>query len=189
MMDIRAEKSALRRDYLERRLQIPDDVRAETDAAVCRALLSSAAFRLSDTVLAYAPKAPEVDILPAILSALNLQKKVAFPRCETGNRLSFHFAAPSDLRRGAFGILEPDATMPLCTSFSNTVCLVPALLFDRSGYRLGYGKGYYDRFLADFEGTTIGIAREDFILPALPRGAYDRSVHILISEKGVLPIS
>ena len=58
-------------------------------------------------------------------------------------------------------------------------------MYDRAGYRLGYGKGFYDRYLSAFSGCTIGVVYSDYILGEVPRGHFDVSVDILLTEKGV----
>lgn len=184
-MDIREIKNALRKEYLDKRRAIPADKRQTIDEAVCRALLASEVFQKARVLLAYAPKAPEVNVFPLIESALSMGKKVAFPRCEKEYALSFHYASPDQLEVGLFGISEPSDQLPFCRDFTDSICLVPALLFDEEGYRLGYGKGYYDRFLANYNGQTVGIVRNGFILPKLPRGRFDRAVDIIVSETGV----
>ncbi len=184
-MDVRAEKNALRKQYAALRNEIPQDVRKKTDMKICQALISSASFRYADCILAYAPKGPEVDILPAVYEALAQGKRVAFPLCCEGNTIRFFYAHPQELVPGAFGILEPAQGASPCTDFQGAICLVPGLLFDTAGYRIGYGKGYYDRFLSGFSGATLGIVRREFILKQLPQGRYDRTVSALVSEKGV----
>ncbi len=184
-MDVRAAKLALRSKYAALRKQIPEDVRRDIDEKICRALITSASFRYARCILAYAPKTPEVDIMPAVLEALKQGKRVAFPLCCEEHTIRFFYAGPEELVSGAFGIREPACNALPCTDFQGAICLVPGLLFDTAGYRIGYGKGYYDRFLSDFPGATLGIVRRDFILPSLPQGRYDRPVGALISERGV----
>jgi len=60
---------------------------------------------------------------------------------------------------------------------------VPGLSFDLQGYRLGFGKGYYDRFLSDFGGVTVGVCYGKCTVTELPRGAFDRAVDIVMTEK------
>ena len=69
--------------------------------------------------------------------------------------------------------------------YKRQVCFVPGLVYDKAGYRLGYGKGFYDRYLSSFTGCTIGVVYSDYILPEVPRGRFDMSVDILLTEKGV----
>ena len=57
--------------------------------------------------------------------------------------------------------------------------------FDKDNYRLGYGGGYYDRYLSSFKGTTIGLAYYDFILKSVPKGRFDFAVDVLLSERGI----
>ena len=71
------------------------------------------------------------------------------------------------------------------TDYSKSICIIPGIVFDSEGYRVGYGKGYYDRFLAAYDGTKFGLVYSECILPSVPRGRFDRHVDILISEKGV----
>ena len=90
---------------------------------------------------------------------------------------------------GTWGIQEPIAS---CAEYkiSNDVasqsdlCLIPGIAFDCDGYRLGYGKGYYDRFLTAFHGIRVGVAYHDFILDQLPHDRHDQPMHILMNERG-----
>ncbi len=184
-MNVREIKNELRKEYLGKRSAIPKEERIRSDGAICRMISETAVFQKAQTILAYAPKEPEVDIFPLIESALALGKRVAFPHCGKDFSLSFYFATLDQLVPGHFGILEPSEDLPICEADKDSLCLVPALLFDEEGFRLGYGKGYYDRFLANYRGQTLGVARNGFILSRLPRGFFDRSVDILISETEV----
>lgn len=188
-MDICEMKNQIRREYFAKRRAIQNDKRIAIDQAICRALLECEFFKSAEAILFYAPKEPEVDISPLFDYALSMNKRIAFPRCEKDNTLAFHYAEPNQLILGHFGILEPKETAPICRATDSSICLVPALLFDSEGFRLGYGKGYYDRFLSDYHGKSIGIARNDFILPKLPRDTFDLAVDILASETGVCILS
>ena len=63
--------------------------------------------------------------------------------------------------------------------------LVPGIAFSAGGYRLGYGKGYYDRYLSSFKGTKVGVAYTDFIANSVPHGRFDLAVDVLITERGI----
>ena len=70
----------------------------------------------------------------------------------------------------------------------NTICIVPAFMFDKNGYRLGYGKGYYDRYLSRYKGLTIGICYDENITDELFHGKFDRAVDLVLSEKRILTV-
>lgn len=90
-----------------------------------------------------------------------------------------------DLKKGRFGIWEPDPTVcPLLEEPSGAFCLVPGLAFDRAGYRLGYGKGYYDRFLAAHAVKAVGLCYEELLLSQVPRQPLDQRVGWLVTEAG-----
>ena len=93
-----------------------------------------------------------------------------------------------ELSPAMYGIPEPpeenECYVP--SPFLNDICIVPAVCFDRHGYRIGYGKGYYDRFLAGFGGTSVGFTLDCLLKDAVPRGRYDRAVDMIITEKGAV---
>ena len=93
----------------------------------------------------------------------------------------------SQLESGIYGIREPMENLRQYRSgdAEHPVCLIPGILFDHEGYRLGYGKGYYDRYLPGFGGTKVGLIYSEFLLDAVPRGRFDLSVDLLVTEKGV----
>ncbi len=187
-MNIKAEKDRLRAYFKEKRKALGEKEKKALDGAITARVLQSAAFRYASILLAYAPKGEEVDVLPICEAALKKGKRLAFPRCFGEGDMSFHFVSSlSELSFGKYGILEPPSGAPVFSAFPATLCLVPGLSFDRFGYRLGYGKGYYDRFLTHFEGTALGIVYTDFIYESLPNGSFDFSVSALVSESGIFP--
>ena len=94
-----------------------------------------------------------------------------------------------DLEDGFFGVLEPDPQKAKkAETTEKSVCIVPAFLFDENGYRLGYGKGYYDRFLSKFEGKTVGICYDENIRNSLMHGKFDRPVGLIVTEKRIVDL-
>lgn len=186
--DIRPIKNRMRREIKEQRRNIDQTEREKLDAKISERIRQLWLYRESKTVFTYVSLADETDTKKFIIRALEDGKRVVVPRCITGTR-NMEFCvinALTDLEEGAFGVLEPKASCEVFDDYSDGFCIVPALAFDRKGYRLGYGKGYYDRFLADFCGKTVGICYNRFVIPALPRGKYDKSVDLIITEKRVI---
>ena len=185
--NVKEVKKKLRNQYKQYRLELPSDVKADYDKKICDALMQLVSFRHSETILLYAPLEGEIDVMPIAVRALELGKRVAFPRCvEDPRNLDFKFISTLDeLKSGSYSIAEPTEDMESVTDYSRSICIIPGVVFDDYGYRVGYGKGYYDRFLSAYDGTKFGLAYSECILGEVPRGRFDRHVDILISEKGV----
>ncbi len=181
-------KKELRRKLRAQRRSIEPKRKAELDASLVAHLLTTKEFQNARLLLLYAPLSDEPNLLPLADAAWHEGKQVAFPISEIASHmLDFRTVfSPEELCKGAYGILEPPLTAPTATIASDTLCIVPALAFDKEGFRLGYGGGYYDRFLSAFQGTAIGLCYSDLLQSELPRDQYDRAVTLLITEKGVL---
>ena len=187
MKEIRNVKNSLRQEYREKRRQLPVEKKTAMDKRICDTVLSLASFRFADALLLYAPLADEIDVFPIASEALRRGKTVAFPVSSPGGIMEYRSVDSLDmLAKGNMGILEPDDRSPrFSPGDKNCLCIVPAFLFDKKGYRVGYGGGYYDRFLAGYRGSTMGVIYSDCILERVPRGRYDLPVDILVTEKGV----
>ena len=185
--NVKEVKKKLRNQYKQYRLDLPSDVKADFDKKICDALMQLVSFRHSETILMYAPLEGEIDVMPIAVRALELGKRVAFPRCvEDPRNLDFKYISTLDeLKSGSYSIAEPTEEMESVTDYSRSICIIPGVVFDDYGFRVGYGKGYYDRFLSAYDGTKFGLAYSECILGEVPRGRFDRHVDILISEKGV----
>ena len=194
--DIRdyAYKQQLRERYKNQREDIDPSDKAEWDGAIFHRLTQWVDYQEAELVLAYVSMDREVDTRDIIRHALGRGKMVGVPRCPSGCcEMEFYRICSMDgLAKSAFGVLEPD---PLCcepivfdekTDFSQAVCLVPGLCFDEKGYRLGYGKGYYDRFLAGFHGTSIGLCYAMGIRSHLVHGMHDQRVDKIVTERKII---
>lgn len=189
MLQVREEKIILREKYKKIRARMDEDLKKSRDSRICRAAEGLVSFRYADCVLMYCPSFGEIDIQPIAAAAFARGKKVAYPRCDKfTHTMKYHFVnSPLELVPDAYGIPEPPADAPVYDPDSDgtAVCYVPGLVFDGKGYRLGYGKGYYDRFLSGFGGCSVGVVYSDYILKSVPRGRFDMKVNILLTEKGV----
>lgn len=185
-----ADKSSLRAGYLSARRAIPAASRASSDAAIRRSLAGFALFSAAPLVLTYVSRGPEVDTRVIVRGLLSAGRRVAVPRCDpSAHALDFcEIASLDELSRGFRGILEPPAEARALSTpeLVGSVCLVPGLVFDGDGRRVGYGGGYYDRFLAFYPGDKIGLARTTQLSSnPLPRGDLDVPVDFIATEAGV----
>ena len=184
--DIRPIKSQLREKYKQMRRDMPPEVKASKDRQIADRIFGLWQYRENTTLLTYVSTDIEVDTKAIIKRALEDGKKVAVPRCVPGTRLMefYYIDGLDDLEPGAFGVFEPiPDPAKLMTDFSSGICLVPAFSYDWNGFRLGYGKGYYDRFLSNFEGNMIGVCYSECVRPTLPHGRYDRAVELLVTDR------
>lgn len=181
-----AQKDLSRAHFFEIRKSISTESRFLLDTALFSNTANLSEFKSAKTVLCYYPIKGEPNILPLIRHAQNEGKIIAFPISHVKERrLSFHILSDlSELSIGAYGIPEPPSELPELTSFSDSICLVPALAFDKIGRRLGYGGGYYDRFLSQFSGVKLGLAYSNFYVDLLPAEKHDATVDIIITEEG-----
>ena len=190
--EIRARKNEIRAQYKAMRAEMPEEERRARDMRICTLFLSSITYRYAKVILMYAPLNGEIDVMPIAEQAWADGKIVAFPRCsKEDSTMEYHVVGSAEeLESGSWGIREPREDAPIRYARDNAaddhpVCLVPGLVFDRAGYRVGYGKGYYDRYLSAFPGVRVGIVYADCVLPSIPRGRYDLAVDVLVTDKGV----
>lgn len=191
VIDIRPIKKQMRAEAKEGRISMDSSMKSSYDKKICNKLLNLWAVRETDTFLCYVSTAIEVDTKEFIKILLNSGRKVAVPRCEGGpSEMNFYYInSLDDLSAGSFGVLEPDSDKEkILTETENTICIVPAFMFDKSGYRLGYGKGYYDRYLSRYKGTTIGVCYSGNIKEELFHGKYDRTVDMIVTEKSIITV-
>ena len=184
-----AGKTALREEYVRVRTRMSPVVRAATDARILQRLELLPAWREARLVLTYVSFGTEVDTHALMRAAWQAGKQVAVPRCRRSHTLDFFvISSEDDLELGFRGLMEPspDCGHPLTTpQLVGSVCIVPGLVFDADGYRIGYGGGYYDRFLAFYPGEKIALVRgQQLSGNPLPRDEHDVPVDWLVSDSG-----
>ena len=165
---------------------MPQEIKDEKDTAIANQVRRLWQYENNSILLVYVSTSIEVDTFRIIRQAIEDGKKVAVPRCIPDSRnMEFYYIDSTDeLEPGMFGVLEPKVDPNrLYQEKDGGLCIVPAFSYDWQGYRLGYGKGYYDRFLSRFEGNIVGICYSDCVQRSLPHGRYDRPVELLVTEK------
>lgn len=180
------DKGELRRLFRLERAGIPETDGRRWDEAIFSRLTETTAWRNCRTLLCYVSLPGEVDTRRLIERAWRDAKQVAVPRTGPGRAMCFiPIGGWDELSSGSMGILEPGTGREPVRAEADTLCILPGLSFDCFGYRLGYGGGYYDRFLAGFTGVSAGLCYERMLSPKLPRAAHDMRCDILITERGL----
>lgn len=178
-------KAALRKELAARRNALPD--REAKSRAIEKQVMALPEYLKADRLLLYLSTGSEVDTWGLLEKALCHGKAVFAPLCLDGEcHMAFYrVKSREDLKKGRFGIWEPDpAACPPLEEPAGALCLVPGLAFDQFGCRLGYGKGYYDRFLAAHAVEAVGVCYGELLLPQLPWETLDRRVGCIVTEAG-----
>lgn len=186
--DPRAEKDELRKRFLKMRRAL---THAETRSGHIRQFVESLdAYKAAPKILTYVSKPDEVDTHGLIECELERDRQVYVPAAsQDGNLAWFRLHSLADLTPSRYGVLEPrpeDTMDPIATFPDTSVVLVPGVVFSRSGFRIGHGGGYFDRFLANFLGVPVGLAFACQVTDNLPRDPHDQPVRWLITEEGVV---
>lgn len=180
------------KESLRKELRKTRDRFFENDKALHKALSAKVCVKLADVLpkksLCATYRALGSELNPEALSTLRPDCRFAYPRVE-GEKLTFwQTDANSRFAPGTFGLSEP--VPETCEQVQLTNCnyiLVPALAFDRSGHRLGYGRGFYDRALTGVKSSKVGLAFKFQIEPqSLPHDSYDIAMDMVVSEDFIL---
>ena len=138
----------------------------------------------ADTVMVFYGTGREPDTVPLIRALLERGKRVVLPVCLPRRGMEARQVTdPDRLVPNRFGIPEPDRSCPAVDKREIAVALVPNLMCGRDGYRLGWGGGYYDRWLADFPGFTVCICRQGRLVEHMPREEFDIPVDLVLIEE------
>lgn len=169
---------------LEKRNSLSQGDRMKRSTLVQEHVTKSKEFQSAKVVGAYFATGSEAKTDLLISEAKRLGKIVALPRTE-GDMINFYeMSSTGELAAGKFGIMEPSPVHP---ASKIDLLVVPGIAFDKKGYRLGYGKGYYDRYLSEKKPKfTFGLAYNLQLLESLPHDAHDEKLHAVATEGEIL---
>ncbi len=179
-------KSTLRRQILTQREAIADDDWQRLNARICQHLTQWLPTLGVDQVFGFISHKREPDLMP-VWQSLPKHLSVALPRISGPGEMMFHqYRAGEALKKSSYGIPEPEEHAPVLTPHEKTLILVPSVAMSPAGGRLGYGGGFYDRFLKRYPNVkTYGVLFDAFVLPQLPRDDWDEVLTGWVSEKGI----
>jgi 5-formyltetrahydrofolate cyclo-ligase len=183
------DKITLRTHCRQIRDQLSSEQIAVASAQICAHIAAWSVFAQARTVMAYLAFRNEIDLGQLLRECSNKQWVVPRTIGKPEPHLVLHSYAPARLVRHKFGMLEPDPACPVIDPGSLDLILVPGLAFDRRGFRLGLGGGFYDRFLPQVSAPTVGIVCSALIVETVPVEPHDQPVNYLACEDGVLPMN
>ena len=148
-------KASIRKSVLKKMKGLELENKRKADQALIQRLRSLPAYQAASVIATYLSFPHEVDTSFLIDAAQEDGKQVVIPKTYPKGCMEFVAYDPQNLKPTAFGLLEPeDATQAVDQSKIDLIH-VPGVAFQKNGYRIGYGGGYYDRYLADFDGATV----------------------------------
>ncbi|MGI6028819.1 MAG: 5-formyltetrahydrofolate cyclo-ligase [Candidatus Heteroscillospira sp.] len=178
------DKKVLRAEVREKIRTMDPEYREKSDTGIFENLTALPEYKRAKTVFAYFSVNGEADTHRLISRAMDDGKRVALPVVLGDGQMVFALARGELVEGALYSIPEPDETSPRAEPEEGDLLIVPALCFDREGYRLGQGGGYYDRYLEKYDGVfTAGLCRERLLMDAVPRQPHDRRVCCVVTEK------
>ncbi len=185
IINTQLSKNQLRQLLLQQRQQLSPCQWQEKSNVICNLLRSSTLFVGAKNIAAYFSfrKEPDLNCL------FTTEHTWGFSRCVNKTLLWHSWACTQPLQTNSYGILEPLPTAPLLHPKDVDLIIVPAVACDARGYRLGYGGGYYDRLLTLPQWAakpTIGVVFDFAFFPQIPINSWDRKLHAVCTEKGLM---
>lgn len=185
-MNLHDTKIEMRRKFKKMRDELDEATRADFNRKIFYYVTNLNEYKDCQVLFTYVSVKNEVDTIKIIEHALSCGKTVAVPKTiPERHEMEFYcIHSLNDLQPSKFGLLEPDLKKCKRTGFYSGFCIIPGLSFDKNGGRLGYGGGYYDRFLVRFRGVMTGLCYSNlFSNEILPQGRFDIAVDYVVTDK------
>lgn len=186
-MTIKEEKKRIRAVLIKRMQELPLSYCQRADAAILRHILALPAYKSAHTICAYVGMKDEINTKPVIVRMLADGKRVGVPLCTGKGVMEMReIHSLRDLQAGTWGIWEPKEYTAVLPPAAIDMGLIPCVSGNASGKRLGYGGGFYDRYLSGTSFLRVILCRKQLITEQIPAEPHDEAMDILISEDGAV---
>jgi 5-formyltetrahydrofolate cyclo-ligase len=185
--ELRRDKRAMRAAIRGRRDALSAEERERASRAIAEGVLGLAEVGSSATVMAFASFGGEVDTAPIVEGLLDRGIRVVLPRVDGGKLVPVAYVLGDPLVEAALGMREPAGEQAVPAAEID-LAVTPGLAFDRAGYRVGYGGGFYDRFFVSTrpELVKVGVCFGVQLVEEVPHGAFDVPVDVIVTEREVV---
>jgi 5-formyltetrahydrofolate cyclo-ligase len=164
--------------------------KSELDCRIFNKIINSSFYKKANCIFTYVSSRSETDTHSLIEYAIIDRKTVCVPKVisKQAGMKAVKIDSLADLKPGSYGILEPGESRPEVRKLDIDLVLVPGLAFDRKGSRIGYGAGFYDRFLRDSMQKTlkVGLAYDFQVLPQVPADELDVRLDVIVTDQQVI---
>ena len=179
-------KKALRREIKAAVAALDEDYTKEADRRIFRYVAGLPEYEQADTLFCFVGTISEIDTAPILQDALRQGKRVGVPKCTARGIMEVReIRSLQDLEAGNYGIMEPGAHAPVIQPGEINLAVVPCMSCSSDGRRLGYGGGYYDRYLGSTRAVKAVICRGRIMRGDIPVEPHDQIMDMVISENGV----
>jgi 5-formyltetrahydrofolate cyclo-ligase len=151
------DKQSIRKEYLAKRNQMNEQERIDSSIKIASTLFAHPIFQKAKNIAFYVSKDSEVETILFIEEALKNNKRIYVPRVEKDTMNFYRIRNLSELKEGAFHVFEPTTNYQASLDKLDLI-IVPLVAFNEKKYRIGYGKAFYDKYLKDYKGKTVGLA-------------------------------
>ena len=172
-------KKKIRQKIVQKRKSMSCEEWKRKSDIICNKIMENYKYKESRSVFCYASVGHEVCLTKLIQDALQSGKQVAMPKVEGENIRFYLIDSMDEMLPGAFGILEPDTAR---LAKQGELVIVPGVAFSITGERLGYGGGFYDRFLSENDIYSIGAAYDFQMVDTLPTEPHDKKINLIITD-------
>lgn len=181
-------KKAFREQMKNQRAMLSTQIRTERDSKIAEHLFNQSYFKNAKCVFCYCSFGFEIDTINIINFALKCGKTVCLPKTFGNGTMTAHKieSLEKGLKKVSFGMLEPDETCQAVDKNDIDLCIVPCLATDRNGFRLGYGGGYYDRFLCGINAKKAVLCYDDRLFNNIYHEEHDIACDAIITESQVI---
>lgn len=182
------EKKDIRKEVLGKRLELKREELQLKSEAICQSFMQLSHYQNASLIYIYMEFKNEVITKSIIENAHQTGKKVAIPKIIHNEMCFYYLEEGQDVKEGFFGIREPKTTKRVTDR--EGIMIVPGIAFDEYGYRIGYGKGYYDRFLHENQvSKKVSLALELQMIEKVPYDKYDIPMDMIITENRVITMN
>ena len=182
-------KANLRKSMMDKLAQIHPEEREEISTDLANRLFESELWEKAETIGIYLSFGNEWETRGIIEEAWRVGKKVAIPKTipDVKGMKFYQMDDFSKVKKGHFNIEEPIVDQTRVVEKDQIdLLIVPGLIFSKDGYRIGFGGGYYDRFLTDFIHPTVSLVWSGQLVEYLPTNQYDLPVQYILTEHGLI---
>lgn len=183
-MDIKEEKKQLRNEVMKHIAELSKEYTIEANKKICEKVINLKEYKEANTIFCFISTEDEINTRSIIENALESGKRVGVPKCVGKGIMSvYEIKGYSSLKDGKYSILEPKEGCRLIRSEEIDFAIIPCLSCNEEGYRLGYGGGFYDRYLEHATFATAVICREKVTCDYIPHDEHDVKIHKVITDR------